>query len=251
MTESGEEILAGLRLSHLDTRLVGRHIEAKPLVASTNNLALRHGDHGTVFLAEQQLAGRGRHGNTWHAPPGLGLMFSVALDMPSRDLMFAGALAVRDAIRPQLELTVKWPNDLLYAKKKICGILVEHRAGRSALGIGFNVLHGAEDFPPSLQDKATSLRLETNCDWDRGEVLARLLRALDHYIERVAQGHSRAVHAEWVQACALVGRHITREQVSGQVREIARDGALLIETLEGLRRVTAGGIQVADQLGAS
>lgn len=250
MTEAGEEILSGLHLPPLETQIVGRQINAKHLVASTNNLALRHGEHGTVFIAEQQLAGRGRHGNTWHSPQGMGLMFSIALDLPSRDLMFAGALAIRDALRPHVELTIKWPNDLLYQGKKICGILVEHRNGRSALGIGFNVQQAPQGFPPPLDRKATSLEAATQRHWERGEVLKRLLVSLDHYMLEIEQGRTEAIHQAWVDACGLVGRHISREQVQGQVREIARDGALLVETLDGLRRVTAGGITLAKGLGA-
>ena len=249
MTEA-REILPGLILPPLNTRIIGHSIKAKHLVASTNNLALRQGEHGTVFVAEQQLAGRGRHGNTWYSPPGLGLMFSVALDLPARGLMFAAALAVRDAIRPRLELVVKWPNDLLWHNKKVCGILVEHRNGRSAVGIGLNVSMREADFPESLQGKATSLEAATNSTWERGALLAEVLTTLDHFIQRLEMGHESQVHRDWVTACDLLGQHIERDGVRGRVRDIAPDGTLHIETRAGIRQIVAGGLFATDGLGA-
>jgi len=95
----------------LDTLCVGARIIALRKVDSTNSVAFRVGGDGTVVVADRQTAGRGRHGRAWHSAPGLGLWFSVAFEEILDGLMFAGALAVRDALRHVSALEVKWPND--------------------------------------------------------------------------------------------------------------------------------------------
>lgn len=157
--------------------------------ASTNDLALRMAaggePEGTVIFAEEQTAGRGQYGRSWHSPRGLGLLFSVIL-RPPRRLMEPGALtlftaevmceashrlgAVRARIKP--------PNDILVEGRKLCGILIESRWGRDVfcvVGVGYNVLHQDEDFPPEIRERATSLSLETGRSWQREDVAAVLL----------------------------------------------------------------------------
>jgi biotin-[acetyl-CoA-carboxylase] ligase BirA-like protein len=139
-------------------------------VDSTSTRALAAGEDEVAYVADAQTAGRGRRSAPWHSAPGRGLWMSIALRCPPQDLGFVAVLAVRDALRgpaaPGVEaplgagaaLTVKWPNDLLLAGRKVCGVLVEHRAGISAVGIGLNIAQEATEFPEDLREVATSLR---------------------------------------------------------------------------------------------
>jgi BirA family biotin operon repressor/biotin-[acetyl-CoA-carboxylase] ligase len=228
------------------TRLVGRRVVEFDVIDSTNTYALEHGGDGVVYVTDRQTAGRGRLGRTWHSAPGLGLWFTVALDGMIEGLSFAAALAVRDAIAPRVALTIKWPNDLLCNGKKVCGILVEHRTGRTALGIGINVHHRPEDFPEELRAKAGSLESEIGGTWDRAAVLRAVLTELDRTIILIREGHLAQVHRIWAEACRLEGRRIRIGGVEGRVLRIDSRGALVIEQAGAQHVVHSGDIEYLD-----
>lgn len=233
-------------------QLVGRRIVAFEEIDSTNSHALQHGDDGTVFVADRQTAGRGRLGRTWHSAPGLGLWFTVALTGDAIEgLSFAAALSVRDALArlaPGAPLKIKWPNDVLCAGRKICGILVEHRAGRTAVGIGLNVHHRRDDFPEELRAKAGSLATEIGGHWDRAEVLRAILTELDRNIILLRGGGLARIHRAWADACALAGRRIRCNGIEGRVREIDARGALIVEAADGIHPIFSGDLEYVDGL---
>jgi BirA family biotin operon repressor/biotin-[acetyl-CoA-carboxylase] ligase len=163
-------------------------------IGSTNSEAMRAASEGvpegSVFLAEEQLAGRGRGEHTWHSARSAGIYCSVILRpaMPPSDALIfslAAGLAVRAAvaeIAPQLLADLKWPNDLLLGGKKFCGILIEMNAEATrvrhlVVGVGINV--NQVKFPAELREIATSLRIETGTEWSRVELCAALLKSLD------------------------------------------------------------------------
>jgi len=230
----------------LDTHVVGRKILAFDEIDSTNTYALESGEDGTVIVADRQTAGRGRLGRSWHSAPGLGLWFTVALEGLIEGLSFAAALAVRDALAARAPLQIKWPNDLLCHGKKVCGILVEHRAGRTALGIGLNVHHRAGDFPAELRTKAASLESELGGAWDRAELLRGVLTELDRSIILLRGGGLAEVHRTWAQACALAGRVIRCNGVEGRVLEIESRGALVVEAADGRHLIFSGDLEYLD-----
>ena len=183
--------------------------------SSTNTLALEAAHSGAatgVWVADEQTAGRGRGGHTWHSTPGDGLYVSV-LVRPSLSgpdalkLSLAAGLAAHTAIADVsgLEIDLRWPNDLMApfeggTQKKLGGILTESsmEGGASAalayavIGIGINLNHPA--FPPELSELATSLRIVTGAPVSRGSILAALLRHLEseiHRVEAEANGHLR------------------------------------------------------------
>ncbi len=167
---------------------------------STNTLALEAAQsgapNGSVWLADEQTAGRGRSNHTWHSSPGDGLYLSVLLrpHMALTEalwLSLATGLATQAAIASvtHLQPDIRWPNDLLINNKKCGGILVETSAIASQpdspamlryaiAGVGLNLNH--ESFPPNLEALATSLRRETGKSWPREAVLIEFLRALKH-----------------------------------------------------------------------
>jgi BirA family biotin operon repressor/biotin-[acetyl-CoA-carboxylase] ligase len=244
---TGTTVYDSLLSTPLNTQLVGRTIVPFDEIDSTNTYALEHGDDGTVVVADRQTAGRGRLGRSWHSAPSLGLWFTVALTGAPDGLSFAAALAVRDALAPRASLKIKWPNDLLCHGKKVCGILVEHRVGRTALGIGLNVHHRAEDFPAELRAKAGSLESELGGKWDRAEVLRTVLKELDRTIMLIRGGKLAELHRTWAQACALEGRRIRCGAIEGHVREIDHRGALIIETANGLEVIYSGDLEYLDE----
>ncbi len=166
-------------LPALDTALAGTpfvgNIRYFPSIHSTNVLAMREADEGApegmVYLADEQTAGRGRGAHGWHSARGAGLYVSVLLRprVAPADILWlslAAGLAVREAVRQvtSIEADIRWPNDLLFGKKKFCGILTElnaevTRVRHAVVGIGINVHQ--ESFPGELGLIASSLRSET------------------------------------------------------------------------------------------
>ena len=149
---------------------------------STQEVVPADAEEGFVVAADVQTAGRGRLGRTWEAPPGTSLLFSLVLTPakpPDRlpGLTLVGAQAVIDALPVAAE--IKHPNDVLVGGRKLAGILGEARDGRVVLGIGINVNMPADLLPRETVTPPTSLLVETGEGHDRGELLARVLEALE------------------------------------------------------------------------
>lgn len=230
----------------LNTSFVGSRILVYEEVTSTNDRALALGGDGLVVAADMQTAGRGRHGRSWHSEPGLGLWFSVVFEAPLKGMPFAAPLAVRDVLKGWGEAVVKWPNDVLLNGRKVCGVLMESRRNRTALGIGINVHHAEEDFPFDLRDRATSVELSSGRTCDRRVLFRDVLIRLDERIAQLRNGDLEKVHAEWTEACRIVGRRIRHESLEGVVRVVDRDGALLVDTPDGRERILLGEIVELD-----
>ena len=164
-------------------------------IDSTNSVAMRLGEsgepHGTIVLAEEQTAGRGRAGRTWTSEKSAGIYCSILLRPPIPPahaplLTLVAGLAARDAAAEDLDTLpdIRWPNDLLVGGRKVCGILTEmhaepDRIHYAVIGIGMNV--NQTKMPEELSDIATSLRIETGKIHSRLELLIRLLRSVDRY----------------------------------------------------------------------
>ena len=221
-------------------------------IDSTNTLALATARDNTVFVAESQHSGRGRHGAVWHSARGCGLWMTIALQRPPAMLGFIAALAVRDAILEACRLgdvaaiALKWPNDLLAAGRKVCGVLVEHRVGWSAVGIGLNLSQQAEDFPVELQTQATSLALAFGEAPDADVLLAALLGAYRRRLDVLNAGGQAALFEEWRSALDIEGRTIARDTWIGVVDAVEEDGALRVRIDDRHIRVDAGVIEVMD-----
>jgi BirA family transcriptional regulator, biotin operon repressor / biotin---[acetyl-CoA-carboxylase] ligase len=194
--------LAGVTAALGGTIFAGR-VQHLHSVGSTNVLALdaaqAGAQHGCVWVADEQTAGRGRGGHEWHSTAGDGLYVSV-LFRPQMALLdalwlsLATGLAVQSAIAAMTGLVpdIRWPNDLLLGGRKCGGVLVETSVVASQLdapamlryaviGVGVNVNH--ESFPAELEDLASSLRRESGRKWAREELLVEFLRALEREIE--------------------------------------------------------------------
>jgi BirA family biotin operon repressor/biotin-[acetyl-CoA-carboxylase] ligase len=246
-------------------------------IGSTNVAAMQAAaegaPEGSVFLAEEQLAGRGRGAHTWHSARSTGIYCSVILRpamAPSEALIFslAAGLAVRSAvaeIAPQLHADLKWPNDLLLEGKKFCGILTEMNAEVTRVrylvaGIGVNV--NQVKFPAELREIATSLRIATGTEWSRVELCAAMLKALDReYRSLVENAAAREMIIQRFEesSSSVRGRKVTigvdnndndREDggVTGVTEGLDERGFLRVRTAEGLRTVVSGTVRIMGNL---
>jgi BirA family biotin operon repressor/biotin-[acetyl-CoA-carboxylase] ligase len=159
--------------------------------SSTQDLLPLDAPEGSLAIAETQLRGRGRRGRDWEAPPGSSLLLSLCLRpqveaarLPALTVMAAEAIVEAIALVTGAETTVKPPNDVLLAGRKVAGVVAEASSGRVALGIGVNVSQQADDLPERPVFPATSLALELDRAPDRVELLVRLLERLEGRYER-------------------------------------------------------------------
>ncbi len=234
-----------LRAKPFDTHLIGRRVLSCDRVESTNVLAAaaHAGDpanDGLVIVAEEQTAGRGRHGRKWLCPRGDGLLLSVLLFPPEplrRPALLTGlaAVAVCDTISEcsRLEATIKWPNDVLIQGKKVCGILVEHGRGL-VIGIGVNVNTPAAAFRDAGLDHAASLAMFTGREFVRESLFQTLVRRLDTYYHDLLAGQDGVLEARWRWHSGLIGRPVALTSQGrvheGRILELAFAGIVLQET---------------------
>jgi BirA family biotin operon repressor/biotin-[acetyl-CoA-carboxylase] ligase len=235
-------------------------------IGSTNVEAMRAAmegaPEGSVFLAEEQLGGRGRGAHTWHSARSTGIYCSVILRpaMPPSDALIfslAAGLAVRAAvaeIAPQLSVDLKWPNDLLLGGKKFCGILIEMNAEATrvrhlVVGVGINV--NQVKFPAELREIATSLRIETGTEWSRVELCAALLKSLDREYRSLVEdaGARDTILRRFEKSSSSVrGREVSIEEnggLAGVSEGLDERGFLRVRTAEGLRTVVSGTVRIA------
>jgi BirA family biotin operon repressor/biotin-[acetyl-CoA-carboxylase] ligase len=228
---------------------------------STNSeiarFALQGADEGLAVIADEQTAGRGRLQRAWSSPKGAGLYFSILL-RPSITtdrwplITFVAALATGDALleAAKVQTDIKWPNDLLANERKICGILaeaIETPAGRAVVvGIGINLTQDA--FPRELVDVATSVAKESGRRPEREALLTALLNALRRWYSLLheADGAEKVVAAWSSRSSYAFGKvvQVTNgdEVVQGITRGVANDGALRLETAQGIQLIRAGDV---------
>ncbi len=247
---------------HLDTQHVGRRVLVYDRVESTNthaaHLANQPGYDGVVVLASEQTAGRGQYGRSWQAPAGTSVLLSAllfpspALRRPAVLTAWA-AVAVCETIRRAtgLQAKIKWPNDILIQGKKVCGILIEQRAGvqkenglpaRSVsegasslapvvIGIGLNVNQSADFFSSNGLSQAASLALFTSSPLGCAETALQLIRQLDEAYCPLCQDDLTLLEACWKWRLGVLGKRIEAECAdgvhAGRVLDVTFDGLLL------------------------
>ena len=253
---------------YVESRLADRGVTwPRPLVVestgSTNAdlMALAKGGapEGTVIVADEQTAGRGRLGRSWISAPGAGLWLSLLVRVPASTgaspglLPLLAGVAVADAIgRYGVPAVLKWPNDVVVVDRvdgrpglrKLAGILGEgDGSGGVVLGIGVNVSHAVDQLPVP---QATSLALE-GATVPRSDLLADILTALHAALGDLRSTGGSVTMQEYRRLCATVGRDVTATLPSGEVIVghavgIADDGRLAIMTPVKTEYVAAGDV---------
>jgi len=248
-----EQTLSGLPLAE---------IRFYPSLESTNDVAadwaLSGAQDASLVVADQQRKGRGRLGRTWVTVPGMALAFSLVLLPTAQERAHAqtilsrfsglGAVAVCHALRTHYHLpaSIKWPNDVLVAGKKICGVLAEaqwigSRPTAVILGIGVNI--GARALPPQnvLRFPATSLQTESGISPARSLVLRHILAEILHWrsvlmapVFMQSWQDNLAYLGEWVQLTAITQSGEPGALVAqGRLLGLDPDGALRLRTPTG------------------
>jgi len=246
----------------LHTKFFGGTIYTFDSIDSTNTFArsLKENDRpdGTLIVADEQTAGKGRQGRRWSSQKGMNLLFSVItrplfVQEKIRVLPFGAALAVADAIEQKTKIKVdcKWPNDVLIDGGKVAGMLIETTTQDDAmnviLGIGVNV--NQTEFADDIKTKATSLKLHSRQEIDRVQLLCAILEELEHRFEQLRHFSPQIVLDEWKRRTTMLGAEITLVEHQSSIRVRAKDvapsGALIIEELNGRRReVFAGDVSI-------
>jgi BirA family biotin operon repressor/biotin-[acetyl-CoA-carboxylase] ligase len=258
---AADSLLPGEVRRSLQTRRLGRPIEYRAEVDSTNrvakDLAMAGAPEGTMILADSQTAGRGRKGRAWFSPPGGGIYLSLILkpglhpaDAPKMTLLAGVALA--ETLLPFLagSVSIRWPNDVYVRGKKIAGILTELATEIDSidyliLGVGLNVTIPPEGFPAELRARATSLVAETGTAVRRVELLSDFLSRLeDLYLGIGRKGFAPVIR----RGCELpdtMGRRVRAAgSVEGIVTGVDEEGVVLLKTPDGtIRRILSGELE--------
>jgi BirA family biotin operon repressor/biotin-[acetyl-CoA-carboxylase] ligase len=241
--------------------------------ADAMELARQGEPEGIVLVADHQTAGRGRAGRSWVAPPGAGLLLSVLLRPPAPvvDLatMAVGVSAAAAVSRVAgFEPRLKWPNDLVWPgdgsapDRKLAGILAEadwpagssisagwkepapHDRAVVVVGIGINVSWPSE-LPDELADIAVAINHVVDSPVDREDLLIALLEELGPRYAALVEGDRASLLGEWRSRSATLGRSVRidlgADDVEGKAVDVTEDGHLVVDTLDGTRRVFAVG----------
>ena len=249
------ELSAASIARNLTTRFVGQRVVYYPSLTSTMDVArreaLRGVAEGTVIVASEQTAGRGRIKRAWLSPEG-SVALSIILypglaDMPS--LMMLAPLAVARCVdgvtglKPQL----KWPNDVLIKGRKIAGILIESSLRRkivdyTIIGIGININIKMADYP-EISGFATSLSDALGKRVSPLVIVRRLLVEIEGLYRLLPDGD--LIYQEWRDSLVTLGKQVRVKSGSniyeGIAESVARDGSLLLRQPDGqLTPIVAG-----------
>lgn len=239
--------------ARLHTKKLGRNIHYSESVKSTQEIAqkLSHEkcEEGTLVVADEQTGGRGRLGRAWQSPKGTGIWMSLILrpDLPLQkapQLTLLAAVSVTKAIYKVtgLHAEIKWPNDILLKGKKTVGILTELQAEADRIhaviiGIGLNVNVTHEDFNEDVKKIATSLKIESEKETKRAELIAAILEEMETLYEEYLSNGFGLIKLLWEGYANSIGRRIRVRTMNTQLEGIATgitdEGVLLLEDDEG------------------
>jgi len=246
----------------LRTGFMGRNVIYLDSTDSTNTYAKKMAEElfkeGTVIIADEQTAGKGRLGKHWVAARGKGIWMTIMLKpdiLPSDapKLTIAAALAVAKAISSccRLDTSIKWPNDIVSGGKKLCGILTEMSAEADEIkyviiGIGINANMGIEDFGPEVSRTATSISIESGKTFSRKALTASVLYEFEElYKTFVQDGSIRHFLDEYKSKSAVLGKEIRviskKEEITGLAVDISGEGHLLLNLADGSEREIMSG----------
>lgn len=230
----------------LSTREIGRSVGYHESVSSTMDLAREQAasgaPHGSVVIAEEQTAGRGRRGRSFFSPARENLYFTFVLRLPlatHRRLPVLLPLAVARAIRAEgADARIKWPNDIWIGDRKVCGMLIDgeltYGGGLAFPGIGINV-NGDPSDNPELAETATSIAKALGRSVSREQLLA----AVCNELEALLATPMTSVIKEYRALSCVLGRDVTvapagAEPFEAAALSISDDGELMVRRSNGL-----------------
>lgn len=248
----------------LTGEIIGQQIVYREVVDSTNELAksmaVKGVEEGTVIIAEEQTAGKGRMGRLWFSPAGQGLWFSIVLrpqicpaDAPKMTLV--AAVAVARALKEMgIPAGIKWPNDILIQGRKLAGILTEMNAeidkvNYLIVGIGINVNLGGGVLPDELSSIATSMEEYAEGGVSRIKVLASLINNFDILYREFVAGGFLNILDSWKELCVTLNRRVQIHTLNnideGLAFDVDEEGALILKMDDGtMKRVFSGEVSL-------
>jgi BirA family biotin operon repressor/biotin-[acetyl-CoA-carboxylase] ligase len=246
---TANEIQLGLK-----TETLGRYIHFEEEVTSTqkiaHKLAYEGAKEGTIVVAEQQIAGRGRMDRKWFSPKGTGIWMSLILRPPippqkAPQLTLLTAVAIAQAIQEVTGIVpdIKWPNDILVNGKKCVGILTELQADPDRIhsviiGIGINVNQELEHFPEDIRTIATSLSIEKGEKIKRVELIQEVLLKLETLYRQYLQHGFLPIKLLWEGYAVSIGKEITARTLTGTIQGLAlgitEEGVLMLKDADGV-----------------
>ena len=256
-----------MKIAEIKSRLrgdVGREIFFYDTVGSTNAVASEIAAktvEGAVVLADTQSKGKGRLGRVWVSPPGVNIYMSIILKpdirpMDATLITIMSSVACATALRKVtgLNVTIKWPNDLIIQKKKLCGILTELKTERNKIifavaGIGINVNADINEFPEDVKYIATSLKNETGIVYSRTEIVAETLNEIDRWYKTLKVMDRDALLSEWKRLSSTLGREVMvvtgQGTLTGFALDLDSEGMLMIKLTSGeVKRISSGDVTI-------
>lgn len=217
-------------------------------VDSTNNVAVEKAKNGapegSIIIADEQTAGRGRFNRLWHSPVNQGLWFSMVLrpkvePIRMSQLTIVTAVALAEAVYNlyKIELGIKWPNDLLLKGKKVCGILSEGSVEKDkvayvVVGVGINIYLDVDNNIPGL-GFAGALESESGCKVDRKELLREILQRMEIWYEIWERVGFSSIKSAWKEKNVTIGERVEvdsyGEFFSGEAIDMDDGGGLVVK----------------------
>ena len=251
--------MRNLELEQLETAWAGKTCLCFDSMESTQNygkvLGKKEPVHGTLILAEEQTAGRGRRGRSWQSEKGANIAMSLCLEPKLRTEHAAGltlvmALAVAEGIKKVTgrEPQIKWPNDIVLNGRKICGILTEmcFKDGGYIVVIGVGINVNNTGFPEDIKGTASSLKLETGAEISREALIASVMECFENYYEIYEQTEDLALLKEQYESMlANKNREVNvldpKEPYKGTAKGINSAGNLIVVCEDGTEKEVYSG----------
>jgi BirA family transcriptional regulator, biotin operon repressor / biotin---[acetyl-CoA-carboxylase] ligase len=252
--------------SNLHARYIGKQIYYYDRVDSTNSLAKNiikdkkiNLQEGFIIIANEQSAGRGRLGRTWHSPHG-GIWMSIVL-FPDLEPAYISKITLMTAVVLiqslktlfNISVSIKWPNDIIIEDKKLCGILTEmsaesDRINYVVVGIGINANIKTENFPKEIREKSISLEEILSKQISKIELTRLLFENFEKYYDLLLRKQFSNILKEWKLNAHTLGKRITvmsgEQFISGEAVDISTEGALVIRTKDGNKvHILSGTVQ--------
>lgn len=250
--------------SLMDTEWAGKNIVYFDEIDSTNNRAKELGEkdgvHGTLFVADRQVAGKGRRGRVWESPKGISIYMTILLRpdlIPTKAPMLTLVMAqsVAEGIREVtgMETGIKWPNDIVMNKKKVCGILTEMSTeidyiNYVVIGVGINV--NQKVFDEELKEKATSLMIETGAPVKRSALIAAVMKHFEkNYALFIENGDLSGLQESYNEMLVNRGKEVRilepGNEYNAHAYGINETGELIVRTQKGEEKhIFAGEVSV-------
>ncbi len=250
----------------LETSLLGRDIRLYKELASTNAKAIelaRDSEirEGTFVIANLQRGGKGRLGRHWLSLPGglwaSGILRPGILPQQAPLVTFAAAVAITRAIREMtnLEVSIKWPNDIFYNGRKLGGILSEIESEAAnihflVLGFGLNVNIRMSKFPQPLRAQATSVYRELKKEISLNVLFVKILKQLESLYELIQDKQFESILDSWKEYNCTLGEQVSvalpdGSEATGVALDVNQSGALMLKTVNGqIKTITSGDLSI-------